>query len=119
MAKGIKVKINQFQWGLQVMSSDQMRSYLGALGDQVAGKLPGSTVRVTSAKTKRGGGRRARAIITTNIPMRVEAETGQALAALSSVVSTAKRLKLYTTKSGKTRTATDAQIANWTRGRRT
>ncbi|MGG7510907.1 hypothetical protein [Plantibacter sp. YIM 135249] len=118
MAKnGVKVKINKFQWGLQVMAGPEMRSFLGGLGSQVASKLPGGDVTVTSSKTKMSGGRRARAIVTSDIPLSVEAEKGIALAALKSVVASAHVQKWYTTKSGKTRRATDAQIANWTRGR--
>lgn len=98
MGKGIKVKINQAAWGRDVMAGEQMQSYLGELGGKVAAKLPGATVRVTSSRTVRGGGRRARAIISTTIPMADEAKNGTALAALQSVVSGArapKRTRAY------------------------
>lgn len=88
MGKGIKVTINQPAWGSQVMSGQQMRSYLAGLGSQVASKIPGSTVKVSASRTVRGGGSRARAVITTPITLSEEAETGKALAALMSVVPT-------------------------------
>lgn len=98
MARGIKVKINQAAWGNQVMAGEEMQSYLKSLGGQVAAKLPGGTVEVSTSRTVRGGGRRARAIVTTTIPMEQEARTGEALAALQSTISSAhepKRTRAY------------------------
>lgn len=93
MAKGIKVKINQTAWGQQVMASQQMGSFLRGLGGEVASKLPGASVEVSSSRTVRGGGRRARVTVTTDIPMSDEAQTGEALAALQSVVGGAHKPK--------------------------
>lgn len=91
--KNIKVKINQAAWGQEVMSGNQMSDFLGGLGGQVSSKLPGSTVKVSSSRTVRGGGRRARVTVTTTIPMSEEADTGQALSALKSVVGSAHKPK--------------------------
>ncbi|UAJ78315.1 hypothetical protein IT072_02385 [Leifsonia sp. ZF2019] len=98
MAKGIKVKINQAAWGNQVMAGPEMQQYLANLGSQVAGKLPGGSVEVTTSRTVKGGGRRARAVVTTTIPLEDEAANGTALAALQSVVPSAhapKRTRAY------------------------
>lgn len=106
MGKTIKVKINTAAWGDQVMAGPEMRAYLQQLGGQVAGKLPGSSVEVTSSRTVRGGGRRARAIVTTTIPLEDEAANGTALAALQSVVPSAhapKRTRAYKVREAKRR----------------
>lgn len=98
MGKNIKVKINTTAWGDQVMAGPEMRAYLQQLGGQVASKLPGSSVEISSSRTLRGGGRRARAIVTTTIPLSDEAENGNALAALQSVVPSGhapKRTRAY------------------------
>lgn len=93
MAKNLKVKINQAAWGAQVMAGPSMQAFLKGLGGQVAGKLPDGSVSVTTSRTVRGGGRRARAIVSTSIPMSDEAQTGQALSALKSVVGSARAPK--------------------------
>lgn len=88
MAKGIKVKINRQAWGQQVMASQQMNAFLTRLGSQVAAMVPGGVVNVSSSRVI-AGGRRSRAKISTTIPLSTEADTGQALAALRSVVGSA------------------------------
>ena len=47
---------------------------------------------------------------------RMEKRVSDALAGAFEAMATGKGLREYVTKSGKTRMATDAQIANWTRG---
>lgn len=104
MGKGIKVKINQAAWGQQVMASPEMQSYLKSLGSQVASKLPGGSVDVTVSRTIRGGGKRARATITTDIPMQDEADNGTALQALQSVIGSAhapKQTRAYKRRAAK------------------
>jgi len=99
-----KVKINQAAWGNEIMAGQGMRNYLQGVGQKVAGKIPGSTVEVSSSRTVRGGGRRARATITTPISLSDEAKTGQALSALQSVVPNArapKKTKAYKQRAAK------------------
>ncbi|MDN4616411.1 hypothetical protein P5G50_18340 [Leifsonia sp. F6_8S_P_1B] len=98
MAKGIKVKINQAAWGNQVMAGPEMQSFLRNIGGRVASKLPGGSVEVTTSRTVRGGGRRARAVVATSIPMEQETKTGEALSALQSTIASAhepKRTRAY------------------------
>lgn len=90
MAKGVKVKINRQAWGAQVTGSESMKAHLRGLANQVAAKLPGSTVEVEATGVV-GGGSRARATVKTTITMAEEAKTGRALNALQAVVASGHR----------------------------
>lgn len=118
MGQNIKVKINQAVWGREVMAGPEMQAFMASLGNAVSSQLPGSEVNVASSRGEKRGGVRARVTVVTDIPMRIESQTGQAQAALMRVVGNATRTLQYTTKKGKTRRATQAQIDHWTRGRR-
>lgn len=85
----VKVKINRKEWSRQVMASAGMQALMSSLGNAVAAQLPGARVSVTTSKESGGAGR-ARATVLTDIPMRTEAENGQAQAALARVVGNAK-----------------------------
>lgn len=91
MGKNMKVKINRKVWGETVMAGPSMKSYLGGLAGQVAAKT-GGTVEINTSGVV-GGGARVRAWIRTSIPLSQEADTGEALAALRSVVPTAHASK--------------------------
>lgn len=102
MARKAKVKIIRQAWGNQVMAGKQMRGFLADLGGDVAVKLPGGKVEVSSSRVI-AGGRRARATISSDVSLADEAETGQALRALKSVVPSAHKPKGEVAKARKKR----------------
>lgn len=81
--RDVKVKLNRGEFGRDVMASASMRAHLARLGSQVAARTGGTVT--TTVSPARGGGSRARAIVTTNVPMRREVETGEVLAAVRAV----------------------------------
>lgn len=115
MAEKVKFVINKREFQKQILMGEKTGAWLASLAAAVA--PPGTNVRVAVSSNKRGGGR-IRARIEDDSPdaMFREARTGYLSQALGRISGDQK--VWYTTKSGKRRLASQAEVNNWTRGRR-
>jgi hypothetical protein len=108
----------KFQWNLpafkELRTNPKVVDHIDEIARSIK-EIAGDGFEVGDTQSPRN---RAHAIVYTDTPearMKNAAEH-TLIRALGSV--SGQTLNLYTTKSGKTRLATDAQVANWTRGSR-
>jgi len=108
-----RVVLNRAAFGANVMASQTL---VRPAAEEVAAQLSGGKIEMVVAPAKRGGSR-VRARVSHNTTTAEEDRTDELVSALNAVFGGAVLLQ-YTTKSGKRRSATQAQINNWTRGSR-
>ena len=118
MAKRVQIKIDKEGIGRMLKGQDEgskLKETLSDLMDQVEAAAAADVPSEWHIDRRDWVGfDRARA--TAGLPMSVESATGALQRALGALGGEAK--VRYTTKAGKTRWATEAQVRNWTRGSR-
>jgi hypothetical protein len=111
--KSSRVVLNRKNFGQFVMSSTAL---VRPAAEEVAAQLNNGQIEMIATGSQ-GGGQRVRARVSHGTSSSEEERTNELASALNSVFGGTVFLQ-YTTKSGKKRSASQAQINNWTRGSR-